>query len=233
VNRHHRASELLHSVVEIVRTRPAGPEPPAWVARRAWVTFLGGMTGDAVLSAERDGLAVHVDRAPGAPSDLVDLAHAIRRVTDLPGAPDPTSRPPDGRRASVRKRAQVTAFARLVARLPRTSLRIFDVGSGHGHLTRHLARVLGVPVEGWERDAARVAVATSLSEGERVRFVTQDLRRALPVLSELDLVVGLHCCGELGDIAARAARPAPPWRSSGAVCRRTRATGSRWSCLRG
>jgi len=83
--------------------------------------------------------------------------------------------------------------------------RIVDIGSGHGHLTRHLARAMGLPAEGWEYDPARVAVASSLTEHDGPRFVTLDARTATMSLSRSDLVVGLHACGDLGDIAVRAA----------------------------
>jgi SAM-dependent methyltransferase len=208
VSRHHEATAVLSTVRDIIAERAAGAEPPSWCVRREWVEFLGGLPEGFVLAAERDGLAAHVVTAPGAPPDLIALAQAVSRVTDLPRAAGSRAEHVDTRRASWRKRAQVAAFAELVARLPRPPSRIVDVGSGHGHLTRHLARTAGVPAEGWERDPARVAVASALIAGGSVRFVTADLRDAGEVLSAHDLVVGLHACGELSDLAVRAARQA-------------------------
>src|SRR6187397_568883 len=87
VTRHHEASALLSSVREIVATRPAGGEPPSWLVRRGWVEFLAGLSDEAVLAAERDGLAAHAAAARGAPPDLVELAQAVGRVTELPSVP--------------------------------------------------------------------------------------------------------------------------------------------------
>ena len=77
---------------------------------------------------------------------------------------------------SPRKRTQVAAFAALAARVGGAPSRVVDVGSGHGHLTRHLARALGVEAEGWERDPARVAVASALAGDGGARFVAVDVR---------------------------------------------------------
>ena len=201
------ASRLLASVRDIVDERPYGAAPPAWSERRGWSAFLAGLTDDAVLAAERDGLAAHVATFPGAPDDLVALARGVIRWTALPVVATATASAAevDGRRASPRKRTQVAAFADLVGRLGGAASRVVDLGSGHGHLTRHLARALGVDAEGWERDPARVAVAASLAGDGGARFVTIDARDAAGALRPTDLVVGLHACGALGDHAVRAA----------------------------
>jgi len=208
VSRHEEASAVLAAVRDVIVERPAGGEPPSWCARRGWVEFLAGLPEGFVDDAERDGLPALVAKGPGAPPDLIALAEAVRRVTELPRPMGAGASPVEARRASRRKRAQVAAFAELVATLPRAPARIVDVGSGHGHLTRHLARLAGVPAEGWERDPARVFVASGLTAGASVRFVTADLRDTAAVLSAQDLVVGLHACGELSDLAVRAARQA-------------------------
>ncbi len=202
--RFEEASALLASVRDIVAERPVGPVP-RWAATRGWERFLASLTEEAVSAAERDGLAAVLPSMRGAPDDLVALSEDIARVIALPTSEVTASTPVDARRASPRKRAQVAAFAALARDAARGRSRVIDVGSGHGHLTRHLASALGVPAEGWERDAARVAVASSLSEGVSARFVTADARDAVATLTRGDLVVGLHACGALGDLAVSAA----------------------------
>jgi SAM-dependent methyltransferase len=199
------ASRLLASVRDIVDERPLGAAPPAWCERRGWTGFLLAMPDDAVTAASRDGLAAHVEALHGAPGDLVALAREVSRWSSLPALPQASSEAVDPRRASPRKRAQVASFAALVERVGPTASRVVDVGSGHGHLTRHLARALGVEAEGWERDPDRVAVASSLSGEGGARFVAMDARDPAAALRPTDLVVGLHACGALGDHAVRAA----------------------------
>jgi SAM-dependent methyltransferase len=199
------ASRLLADVRDIVDERPDGASPPGWCERRGWTRFLAGLTDDDVLSAERDGLAAHLATLPETPDDLRALARAVTHWTALRTADAASTEAVDRRRASPRKRVQVAAFAGLVERLGGTAARVVDIGSGHGHLTRHLARALGVEAEGWERDPARVAVAAALAGDGGARFVTIDARDAAAALRRTDLVVGLHACGALGDHAVRAA----------------------------
>ena len=203
--RFNAASALLADAHDIVAGRPDGAAPPAWCERRGWTSFLATLPADALAAAERDGLALHVAAMPGAPDDLVALARAVTLCTTLPTVLAPAAEAVDARRASPRKRAQVAAFAALADRVGGAPARVVDVGSGHGHLTRHLARALGVEAEGWERDAARVAVASALAGDGGARFVALDARDAAGRLRATDLVVGLHACGALGDLAVRAA----------------------------
>ncbi len=199
------ASRVLASVRDVVAERPGGADPPAWCERRGWTPFLAALSPDEVQRAELDGLAAHVASFPGAPADLVDLARAVVALTTLPTVDAMATADVDPRRASPRKRSQVAAFAALVGRVGVSPSRVVDLGSGHGHLTRHLAGALGVEAEGWERDAARVAVAAALARDGGARFVTLDARDAAGALRSTDLVVGLHACGALGDLAVRAA----------------------------
>ena len=203
-DRFARATALLHETRDIVSERP-GSEEPAWVKARSWGPFLSGM-GEARLDAlERTGLAEAADTLADAPAELRALAVEIRLVTAFAAAFGGDGEAVDARRASVRKRSQVAAFAELVRPLLPGVGRVIDVGSGHGHLTRHLARQLDVPVEGWEIDEARVAVATSLPSAETTTFRGVDVRDALGELGPDDLVIGLHACGELADNAVHAA----------------------------
>ncbi|MFO0647115.1 MAG: methyltransferase [Polyangiales bacterium] len=201
--RFEEASAMLASVRDIIAERPVGPTP-TWAARRGWDAFLSSLTDAEVSAAERDGLAAAL-LAARRPADLVALSREVARLGALPTAEVTVETPVDARRASPRKQAQVAAFASIARAAARGRSRVVDVGSGHGHLTRHLATALGLPAEGWERDAARVAVASSLSDGVRARFVTADVREAVSTLTRDDLVVGLHACGALGDLAVSAA----------------------------
>lgn len=233
--RHHSASALLASVRDIVDERALGNSPPSWSTLRGWTGFLEALSDGAVIMAQRDGLAAHVAELPGAPADLVTLARAVSQCVMLPRARARDVRLPEGRKASERKRAQVAAFGALLDGFATRPARIVDVGSGHGHLTRHLARTLAVPAEGWERDPARVAVAERLTSaqaecGARTehekhgkpshhgdhgdhgdhaehgpRFITVDVHHAPNDFTSDDLLVGLHACGDLADHAVLAA----------------------------
>jgi SAM-dependent methyltransferase len=119
----------------------------------------------------------------------------------LPTFPTPGDSARSPRRGETpRKRAQIDAFARLVLPLATRSTRVVDVGSGHGHLTREIAQDTALPVIGLERDTALAGRARTLSHGASPTFaVTDVLRDGLPV-STGDCVIGLHACGELGDV---------------------------------
>ena len=198
------ASALLASVRDVVDERPVGAAPPTWSVRRGWAPFLASLSDDEVLAAEREGLAARLSTLDGAPGDLVRLGRDIAAITALRSVA-PAVADVAGRRASPRKRAQVAAFAGLIQSLARGASRVVDVGAGHGHLTRHLAEALGVETEGWERDAARVAVATSLASSSSARFLALDVVASAAELRRTDVVVGLHACGALGDHAVRVA----------------------------
>ncbi len=135
--RYTEASRLLASTRDVIDERSEGASPPAWCVGRGWVPFLAALDDEAVHRMERDGLAAHLD---GAPDDLAALARAVVQVTTLPALPAVAAAVVERRRASPRKQAQVAAFATLVERLGARAARVVDLGSGHGHLTRHLAR---------------------------------------------------------------------------------------------
>lgn len=226
-----RATKLLASSQDIVAERPA-TEEPTWVGRRGWRAFLEHLSEGALAHCERVGLAAALSEphvaspAPpialpvaadegaaiarelaAAPADLRELAMRVVQITTLAPALasslDPSS--VDGRRASVRKRSQVAAFVAIVSPRLADRARVIDVGSGHGHLTRHLGRELPLPVEGWEIDAARVAVAETLPHAHTTMFRPLDVREHVNELRGDDIVIGLHACGELADHAIAAA----------------------------
>jgi SAM-dependent methyltransferase len=199
------ASHCLASVRDIIDERSTGQAPPTWCVRRGFTDFLRALPDEALVALERDGLGAHVAGLPDAPDSLVQLAHDVRRLTKLPRAREVSAHEVRERRTSPRKRVQVAAFAALVEGLSTTAWRIVDLGSGHGHLTRHLAHALGVPAEGWERDPARAEVARSLVSDGRARFLVADVRDLGAKLTSHDLVVGLHACGALGDLTIQGA----------------------------
>lgn len=207
-DRHARASALLASVRDIIDARPEGADVPAWCDARGWTGFLSALSDDDVRACERDGLAARLPSLTGAPRDIAALARELRDVTDLPALQGDPLTAVSAHGASPRKRAQVRAFESLAARVSAGCARVVDVGSGHGHLTRHLARALALPAEGWERDPALVATATALTRDEGARFVTVDVRAMTDPLRATDLVVGLHACGALGDLAVERAAEA-------------------------
>lgn len=199
-----RATAVLSGTRDIVSERP-GSSIPSWIANRGWGRFLEGLSEERLNEIEQRGLAQAAHDLDDAPDDLRALAAETRAVTSFDAALGGDGLAVDARRASSRKRSQVAAFAELVRPLLPGVARVIDVGSGHGHLTRHLARQLDVPVEGWEIDEARVAVATTLPAAEATTFRGLDVRDALGELGARDLVIGLHACGELADNAVRAA----------------------------
>ncbi len=205
--RFDEASALLASVRDVISERTSA-DAPSWCVDRGWQSFLEGLSDESVLVAERDGLAASLGEQRTAPSDLIALASAVRRVIHLEPASGSATEQSPLRRASPRKQAQVAAFAALLAGRTRNATRIVDVGSGHGHLTRHLASALRLVSEGWERDPERVAVARSLTDANGPSFLELDARDAASAFRTSDLVVGLHACGELGDHAVRAAASA-------------------------
>lgn len=216
------ASGIVSAVRDIVHERPGDgptwyryrpgqdrePEPPSWSEARGWTNYLRDLSDEQVEVAERDGLGSLLGRTPGAPDSLVALARDVARIVDLPIAECAAPEVAATRRASPRKMQQIAAFAAALPRVTDATSRVVDIGSGHGHLTRHLAKELGLQAEGWERDAERVAVANALTHDACTRFVTTDVRDAAATLRAGDLVVGLHACGALGDLATAAAAAA-------------------------
>jgi SAM-dependent methyltransferase len=199
------AARLVADSRDLLDARPGagGGEPPAALTRRGWASFLLSLEPHELEAIETRGPdADWPDRTPAALRDLVErarLACALPVLHDAStSAPAASPRPGE----TPRKRAQIDAFARLVAPLASSS-RVLDVGSGHGHLTRDLAVRLGLPVVGLERDPVLADRARALSlDGKAVFTVTDVLRDGL-ALSPGDCVVGLHACGELGEVIVR------------------------------
>jgi len=192
-------------VLDIVEERAVDERVPSWCQKRGWTSFLLSLSDAELGFAESNGLAAALPALPRAPGDLVELAGAITAVCQLPRFTGATPLA-DGELRSVRlrKRAQLSSLLSAVGSMAAVAERLVDVGAGSGHFTRLSAEHFGREAIGLERDAARVTSARERSSGTRARFVTLDARQGIP-LSERDLAIGLHACGELGDGLVRAA----------------------------
>jgi SAM-dependent methyltransferase len=211
-SRWEAAARLVAASRDLLEARPGarGGDPPLALLSRGWAPFLLSLGEDELVAFETRGH--HAGWPARSPPTLVALAERAREVCTLP-AFAPTEASASTARArrgeTPRKRAQIDAFARLVAPLAARARRVLDVGSGHGHLTRDLAGQLGLPVLGLERDPALAGRARSLSSGASLTaatsatlptFVVTDVLRDGLALSEGDCVIGLHACGELGEL---------------------------------
>jgi SAM-dependent methyltransferase len=189
----------------VLEGRPGGSggEPPAALVSRGWVSFLLSLDDDELAAIETRGHDADWPRR--SPPELTALVDEAREVSALPAFPSLGEQPGPARRGETpRKRAQIDAFGRLVAPLAARATRVLDVGSGHGHLTRDLATKLSVPVVGLERDAALASRARELSPGASPTFAVTDVLREGLSPTGRDCVIGLHACGELGDLMAAA-----------------------------
>jgi SAM-dependent methyltransferase len=188
-------------------TRRADDSRCALVSR-GWDSFLLSLD-----DRELDAIEVHGTGAPWperTPEALRALVERARRVCDLPRLSTTGGSPTRARRGeSPRKRAQIDAFSRVVTTSASRAVRVIDVGSGHGHLTRDIAGRIGRPVVGLERDAALAEAARRLSSGASPTFAVTDVLHDGLALSAGDCVVGLHACGELGDAIVAGVAHAP------------------------
>lgn len=211
----HAAATLLAQSRELLEARAARglDVAPAALEVRGWTAFLEGLD-DAELAALEIGGSAGPWPARTPPS-LAALARAARDVESLESLDAPAAREGALRRGETpRKRAQIDAFVRVLAPLVDARARlgvvggVVDVGAGHGHLTRALAERLAAPVLGLEREAAHVARARALPSRADASFtsfaLTDVVRDGLPI-GRGDLALGLHACGELGDLLVEAA----------------------------
>lgn len=194
--RWERAAEALVAHRDVLEARPR----PGERGDGAWQDFLLSLDDGELAEIESRG---HEACWPAqAPASLLALVAAARAVCDVPVLlPDRGEAPrATRRRETPRKRAQVEAFAAMVRPLTASAARIVDVGSGHGHLTRDLAEQLDVPVVGLERDVVLASRARALPSTRPPTFAVLDVVRDGLPLEPGDCVVGLHACGELGDL---------------------------------
>ncbi|MDP2339901.1 MAG: methyltransferase [Deltaproteobacteria bacterium] len=170
------------------------------LSARGWSPFLLALDDKELEALEAHGVDA---RWTSAPPSLLSFVEDVRAAVALPtltdGGPELVAR----RHERPSKQRQIDAFARLVAPHAARAARVVDVGSGHGHLTRALAEAMGLPVVGLERDPAIASRAQELSSNPAVSFAITDVVREGLAVRGADCVVGLHACGELGDLVAR------------------------------
>jgi len=220
VARWESAARLLADHRDVLEGRPDEGDAPRPLVARGWAGWLLGLSDDVLDALEVGGHAAGwPEDTPRTLRTLREDARALSAAVGVGGGVGHGERMSAARRGETpRKRAQIDAFARVVAPLATTARRVIDVGSGHGHLTRDLAARLAVPVVGLERDvvlAERARAWASSSAGSQrasraprvasPSFATTDvLRDGLP-LDVSDCVIGLHACGELGDAMVESA----------------------------
>lgn len=200
---------------------------PGWPSPEGWRDFLLSFDDEMLCDCERLGLHHHTAAwRDDMPDTLRALCDAVRRASlSLRGrrAADVNSEAasycsPAGalgnsagrhgghlpRRQKESKAAQVQALALLTMshlgmHADHAVARVVDVGCGRGHLTAQLARQLGVPAVGIDRDAGLLDSARTLYPSVGFEAVDVVAGQLVPLLREGDLVVGLHPCGLLGE----------------------------------
>ena len=208
-----RVQAALLPVLDVVDQRVHDARAPSWCERRGWTDFLLGL-GDAQLArCEAEGLAVSLPTLDGAPESLVELAQQLLQVCRLPAlqAEAMQTGGDDFRGVTSRKRQQLSALLGALTPLVASARRIVDVGAGSGHFARLSAQHFGMATLGLERNPERVARATLRAHATRsetqlatAEFAVIDVGSQALLLYPGDLAIGLHACGELGDMLVRA-----------------------------
>ncbi len=206
-----RALGILGEAQDIVASRPVEGHAPEWADQRGWSDYLLGLSDAELTEAERAParwLAAHTE-APASLRAITQQASALCSAFEDVSEPE---RHALERHVKRRKQAQLEAFSAVALQEFAGVSRIVDLGSGHGHLTRALARALR-PEEtlGIDWHDERVARAIDLAGDGGPRFVHADASRDVNdelALAAGDLVVGLHPCGDLGDVLVSRAREA-------------------------
>ena len=207
--RFESAARLLaghRDILDALPDQADGDEGALALERRGWLPALVGLSDDALEALEAGGLAASWPTTM--PASLLALVEALRVLCDVPSLAPPPGPPTSPRRHQrPRKQAQVEAFAAGLQPVLAGARRIVDVGSGHGHLTRELAALVQAPVVGLEcnprlvDEAQRLARALSVAPSYETTNVLADDHAFV----DGDCVVGLHACGELGDVMVQRA----------------------------
>lgn len=201
-----RVFETLADLRDIIEGRPLGPCIPDWCESRGWTKFLMSLADQQLLDCEERGLAACLPRLDAAPRELVRLGRTVVELTEVPLWSLASGY--EMRREKLvgrRKLAQIGRLVEHARELAGRSSRIVDFGCGRGHLTRLTSALWGKPAVGLELDEELVSVARELSDGSEATYVRCDARKHCPQLYPGDLAVGLHACGELGDLLVQAA----------------------------
>lgn len=193
---------FLEPVLDIAEGRVTAEAPPQWLIKRGWFEFLACITEDQLALAEVD-FAGWLSRADNVPESLLSLAQGASAVTRLPAlAMAPVEAIASSPRwVKERKHSQIVALLGHLDSLATHSERVVDVGAGMGHFSRLSAEAWDVQALGLDRQSAQLTKAGARTDNPRVRYAHADLLHAPLELSATDLVVGLHACGEITDIA--------------------------------
>jgi SAM-dependent methyltransferase len=197
--------ELLRSVRDIVDARVEDAAVPRWCAVRGWDPFLLALGDAEVHACETQGPARWLADRADAPGSLREVAAAALRATDvarLAGAGVDLGATPS---VQARKRRQIAALVEALRPLASGCDRVVDVGCGAGHLTRIVAGRWERQAVGLERRADLVRQAADLASRAGVAFQVCDVFADGFSTRPGDLVVGLHACGEVADVALEAA----------------------------
>ena len=147
-SRWEAAAGLVAETRDVLDARPAGEDDiPAALASRGWSAFLLSLGDGELGSVESGGVGAEwPERTPDSLRSLVARAHEVCAMPALVpvGARAAGLRPGE----TPRKRAQIDAFGTLVLSVAARAVRVVDVGSGHGHLTRAIADGTERPVMG-------------------------------------------------------------------------------------
>ncbi len=202
-NRLADLAEGYRSVTDMIDGRVLAPTAPGWCERRNLTAFLLSLDDEALLFAETRGLCVALPQLPSPPAELTALCLWVQRELDAWAPLARSERALDTRHVGERKRVQVATFVEHALRSVPRPARIVDVGAGLGHLTRALASAMEVEAIGVEVEDARCRRATALAAGQ-IQFDSLDANTAT-VIGPGDFAVGLHACGDLGDVLLRQA----------------------------
>jgi SAM-dependent methyltransferase len=201
-----QVAALLRDHRDIVQGRVNQPTVPLWCAGRGWSEFLLSLSEEALVQCEADGFVDLLRRRGDAPSSLVSVMEQVRAASDIPSiGPVEPALGLETHRVKARKQAQLGGLLSLAQNLAEGANRIVDVGAGQGHLTRAAARAWDKEAVGLDRNEALIRVARLLAEDGRVDFQFWDAFGDPFDLCESDLVVGLHACGEVGDVLVQRA----------------------------
>jgi SAM-dependent methyltransferase len=204
-SRFQAIASLLSQHTDLLHTRIQRPEAPAWCHRNGWTEYLTALSDDALASSEA-GEFIDILSKTRAPSSLVSLLERVRALCEVPfidAAPGPSRDP--GRRVKLRKRAQIDALLAALTGFGEGVRRIVDMGAGHGHFTRTIAKHWNMRAIGLENNEDRVIEARRLGIDAPVEYLPWDVFSQPFALFDSDLVVGIHACGELGDVLVQRA----------------------------
>jgi len=208
---------VLEPVLDVVAEPVEEPEAPRWCRERGWTEFLLGLDQRALEDWECRGLECARIESNETPRGFRELFREVRSLCQLPSLGVQSLPLPNAalRGVPARKREQLGTLLAALAPLAVRAQRVVDVGAGSGHFSRLSAELFGRATLAVDRNASLLERGSALREERSrdagpldVEFVELDLTRHELALSALDLAVGLHACGGLGDRLVLAASKA-------------------------